>query len=70
LSHNSTQVGYLRPHNRHARYGNLYFTGSSTHPGAGLPMALLSARLVVERILSEQGTPVAAAMRAEREARL
>ncbi len=55
LSHNFRQVGYLRPHNRHARYRNLYFVGSSTHPGAGLPMALLSARLTTERILNEIG---------------
>ena len=55
LSHNFAQVGYLRPHNRHARYRNLYFVGSSTHPGAGLPMALLSARLTTERILKEVG---------------
>jgi phytoene desaturase len=53
LSHNFLQVGYLRPHNRHRRYGNLYFVGSSTHPGTGLPMVLLSARLTTERILKE-----------------
>ena len=57
LSHNFTQVGYLRPHNRHPRYHNLYFAGASTHPGTGLPIVLLSARLTVERILKEQ--PVA-----------
>lgn len=57
LSHNFMQVGYLRPQNRHARYGNLYFAGASTHPGTGLPIVLLSARLVVERILQEQPAP-------------
>lgn len=57
LSHNFTQVGYLRPHNRHARYRNLYFAGASTHPGTGLPIVLLSARLAVERILDEQDSP-------------
>jgi phytoene desaturase len=57
LSHNFMQVGYLRPHNRHRRYGNLYFVGSSTHPGTGMPMALLSARLTTERILKECGVP-------------
>lgn len=57
LSHNFWQVGYLRPHNRHTRYGNLYFVGSSTHPGTGLPMVLLSARLTVERILQEMPYP-------------
>jgi phytoene dehydrogenase-like protein len=53
LSHSFMQVGYLRPHNRHHRYSNLYFVGSSTHPGTGMPMALLSARLTTERIIKE-----------------
>jgi len=53
LSHNFAQVGYLRPRNRHARYKNLYFVGASTHPGTGLPIVLLSARLTAERILKE-----------------
>jgi phytoene desaturase len=57
LSHNFMQVGYLRPHNRHQRYRNLYFVGSSTHPGSGLPMALLSARLTTERIMQEFRVP-------------
>ncbi len=55
LSHNFTQVGYLRPQNRHRRYHNLYFVGGSTHPGTGLPMVLISARLTTERILKEAG---------------
>jgi phytoene desaturase len=55
LSHNFLQVGYLRPQNRHPRYRNLYFAGSSTHPGTGLPMVLLSAKLTTERILNEVG---------------
>lgn len=54
LSHNFTQVGYLRPHNRHPQYKNLYFVGASTHPGTGLPIVLISARLTTERILEEQ----------------
>ena len=56
LSHNFWQVGYLRPQNRHKRYKNLYFTGASTHPGTGLPIVLLSARLTTERILKEAST--------------
>jgi len=48
LGHNILQVGYLRPQNRHQRYRNLYFVGASTHPGTGLPIVLLSARLVEE----------------------
>ena len=57
LSHNFTQVGYLRPRNRHAHYRNLYFVGGSTHPGTGLPIVLLSARLTTDRILKEIGAP-------------
>ncbi|HXZ05690.1 MAG TPA: phytoene desaturase family protein [Ktedonobacteraceae bacterium] len=57
LSHNFMQVGFLRPHNRHQQYSNLYFVGSSTHPGTGLPMVLLSARLTTERILKENSIP-------------
>lgn len=56
LSHNFWQVGYLRPQNRHKTYQNLYFAGASTHPGTGLPIVLLSARLTTERILLEKGT--------------
>lgn len=57
LSHDFWQVGYLRPQNRHRRYRNLYFAGGSTHPGTGLPIVLLSARLTAERILKEMGVP-------------
>ncbi len=56
LSHNFWQVGYLRPQNRHKRYHNLYFVGASTHPGTGLPIVLLSARLTTERIQRESET--------------
>ncbi len=57
LSHTFSQVGYLRPKNRHARYRNLYFVGTSTHPGTGLPSVLISARLTTERILQDAGVP-------------
>ncbi|HEV2235095.1 MAG TPA: hypothetical protein VGR57_00405 [Ktedonobacterales bacterium] len=50
LSHTLMQLGYLRPHNRHAHYHNLYFVGASTHPGTGVPTALICARMVADRI--------------------
>ncbi len=53
LSHNLTQLAYFRPANRHPRYHNLYFVGASTHPGTGLPTAMISARLVAQRIVDE-----------------
>lgn len=54
LSHRILQMGYFRPHNRHCRYRNLYFAGGSTHPGNGIPLVLLSARLTAERIIRDQ----------------
>jgi phytoene desaturase len=54
LSHSIFQMGYFRPHNRHRKYKNLYFAGGSTHPGNGVPLVLLSAKLTSERILKEQ----------------
>jgi len=51
ISHSIFQMGYFRPHNRHAKYKNLYFVGGSTHPGNGVPLVLLSAQLTSERIL-------------------
>ena len=53
LSHGIDQVGWFRPHNRHARYQNLFFVGQSTHPGCGIPMVLISARCVTERMQQE-----------------
>ncbi len=53
LGHTIFQMGYFRPHNRHAKYRNLYFAGGSTHPGSGIPLVLLSAMLTSERILKD-----------------
>ncbi len=53
LSHELTQMACFRPSNRHSRYKNLYFVGASTHPGTGLPTAMVSGRLVAERIQEE-----------------
>ncbi len=50
LNHNLMQMGYFRPHNQHSRYRNLFFAGGSTHPGNGVPLALISARLAQEKI--------------------
>ncbi|HET9981671.1 MAG TPA: FAD-dependent oxidoreductase, partial [Ktedonobacterales bacterium] len=56
LAHTLTQLGYLRPHNRHPQYHNLYFVGASTHPGTGVPTALVCARHVADRVIDELGT--------------
>ncbi|MCE5331563.1 MAG: phytoene desaturase [Bacteroidales bacterium] len=54
LNHTIFQMGYFRPHNRHRKYKNLYFAGGSTHPGNGIPLVLLSAKLTSERILKDR----------------
>jgi phytoene desaturase len=41
-----TQSAWFRPHNRSEELPNLYFAGAGTHPGAGLPGVLSSAKIV------------------------
>jgi phytoene desaturase len=53
LCHNLMQLAYFRPHNKHARYHNLYFAGASTHPGTGVPTAMVAGRLAAQRIMDE-----------------
>jgi len=53
LSHTIFQMGWFRPHNRHNKYKNLYFTGGSTHPGNGVPLVLMGAMLTSERIIKD-----------------
>ena len=40
-----TQSAWFRPHNRSEDVKNLYFVGAGTHPGAGLPGVLSSAKI-------------------------
>lgn len=53
LSHDILQIGPMRPDNRHARLGNLYFAGASTRPATGLPLVTLSAMQTADRIAEE-----------------
>jgi phytoene desaturase len=41
-----TQSAWFRPHNRSEDIANLFLVGAGTHPGAGLPGVLLSARVL------------------------
>jgi phytoene desaturase len=45
-----TQSAYLRYHNRSNDVGGLYFVGAGTHPGAGIPGVLNSAK-ILDRIV-------------------
>lgn len=50
LSHSLWQIGGLRPKNYDEKFENTFYTGASTIPGAGLPMAVISSKLVTERV--------------------
>ena len=50
-SHNLFQVGPFRNSNKSKKYKNLFFVGASTTPGTGLPMCVLSGKMVAERVL-------------------
>ncbi len=39
-----TQSAWFRPHNRSEDIAGLYMVGASTHPGAGVPGVLMSAK--------------------------
>jgi phytoene desaturase len=48
------QSNYYRPHNKFNYANNLYFCGSSTHPGAGVPIVMQSAKLAVEELVRDE----------------
>jgi phytoene desaturase len=50
LSSNSRQTAFRRPPNSAPGVQNLHFVGGSVHPGGGIPLVLLSARLVAQKV--------------------
>ena len=50
LAHTLLQTGPFRPSNVESRVPGLVFTGSSTLPGVGVPMVLVSGKLAAERV--------------------
>jgi phytoene desaturase len=57
-----TQSAFFRVHNRDPDIRGLYFVGAGTHPGAGVPGVVSSARATAGLILADHGirTPSAA----------
>jgi phytoene desaturase len=45
-----TQSAWFRPHNRSEDFDNLYLVGAGTHPGAGIPGVLSSAKIAADLI--------------------
>lgn len=63
------QSAWFRPHVRSEDVDNLFFVGAGTHPGAGIPGVLSSAR-IADRLIAEQWgqTPLLHCSEPEREA--
>jgi phytoene desaturase len=51
-SSNNTMAAFLRHPNFSKRLANLYFCGGSVHPGGGIPLCLLSAKITASLIKS------------------
>lgn len=47
------QSAWMRPHNESEDIENLYFVGAGTHPGAGLPGVISSAK-IVEKLIKDK----------------
>jgi phytoene desaturase len=62
LAHGMNQIGGFRPKNKDEKLSNLYYVGASTVPGTGLPIVVISSRLVTERILQDHAIPTPAAL--------
>ncbi len=52
-----TQSAWFRPHNHSEDVENLYFAGAGTHPGAGMPGVLCSAKIVEELLCQRVPIP-------------
>lgn len=50
-----TQSAYFRVHNRDDEIPNLYFVGAGTHPGAGIPGVIGSAKATARLMLEDLG---------------
>ncbi len=48
-----TQSAYFRPHNRDDKISNLYMVGAGTHPGAGIPGVVGSAKATASIVLED-----------------
>lgn len=52
-----TQSAWFRPHNRDADLPNLYLVGAGTHPGAGVPGVVGSAKATAQLMLEDLAMP-------------
>ena len=50
-----TQSAFFRVHNRDPRVQGLYFVGAGTHPGAGVPGVVNSAKATAGLVMADFG---------------
>ena len=50
ISSNDRMTAFRRPANRSREIKGLYFAGGSTHPGGGVPLAMLSGKMCADLI--------------------
>lgn len=50
VSSNSKFTAFVRQPNRSRKYKGLYFAGGSAHPGGGIPLVLLSAKITADLV--------------------
>lgn len=50
-----TQSAWFRPHNRDDKIANLYIVGAGTHPGAGIPGVVGSAKATARLMIEDAG---------------
>jgi len=53
LAHTMRQTAF-RPNNVSKKLPNLFYVGASTNPGIGMPICLISAELVLKRVLGDR----------------
>jgi phytoene desaturase len=59
LAHTLKQTATFRPNNINPKVKNLYYVGANTNPGIGMPICLISAELVVKRLMGDKsGEPL------------
>lgn len=55
LAHTLWQTAFLRPKHQSQKLKNLYYAGQYTHPGVGVPTALVSGQITAELIQQQHG---------------
>ncbi|MGA9399391.1 phytoene desaturase family protein [Haladaptatus sp.] len=53
LAHTLMQTGPMRPHHRSSKVDGLYFTGSYTNPGIGVPMCLIGGQHTADAMIED-----------------